>query len=469
MERLSGVDANLLYLETPSLHTHTMKVAVLEVGPGAVTDIESVRAALKPRLPRLPPFRRRLVDLPFGFHHPVWITVDPDLSHHVQLMTAPIPGGPRELDAIVSRIASTPLDRSVPLWELWLVDGLAGGRIAAVVKIHHALADGVAVSDLLANVMDPPHGQDETPADVPAAEPMPSIGRLLRDASVDHGRQLRQLPGLLRRTATGLRAVGRRRRVQKTTPPLPLLDSPRTLLNGALTSERAFAHTSVSLAEVKAVKNAYGVTVGDVSLALVAGAVRDYLTARAALPSMPLVAEVPASTRSEGSRRLGGNELSNIFTALRTDVADPGERLRATHATTSSAKELHSLLGADLYGDWAGYAPPRPFAGAMRLYSRLRLANRHRPPINVIVSSVPGPRVTLGWAQAKLVDIFSVGPVIEGVGLNVTLWSYVDRLEIGVLTCPALVPDPHEITEGMVRALAELSATVGDLAHAASS
>ncbi len=468
MERLSGVDANLLYVETPSLHTHTMKVAVLEPGEGAVTDVEGVREGLRPRLPRLPPFRRQLVDLPWGFHHPVWITVDPDLSQHVFAVTAPTPGGPRELDAIVSGIASTPLDRSRPLWELWLVDGLEGGKIAAVVKIHHALADGVAVSELLANVMDSP-GDEDVDADAPLAEPIPSAGRLLRDAFVDHLGQLRRLPGLLRRTATGLRAAGRQRRLQETSPPLPLLDSPQTILNGALTPARTFAHTSVPLAEVKAVKNAHGVTVGDVSLALVAGAVRDYLLARTALPATPLVAEVPASTRSEGGRRLGGNELSNIFTALRTDVADPAERLRATHETTRSAKELHTLMGAELYGDWAGYAPPRPFAGAMRLYSRLRLADRHRPPINVIVSSVPGPRESLGWAQAELVDIFSVGPVIEGVGLNVTLWSYVDRLEIGVLTCPELVPDPQEIADGMVRALAELSASAGERAKAASS
>ena len=156
MERLTGIDASFLYMETPTLHMHTIKVAVLEPAPGVDYSIERVTADLRERLHLLPPFRRRVIDVPLGFHHPVWIE-DPtfDLDRHVRRATVPAPGGPRELDSVISRIASAPLDRRCPLWELWYVAGLAGGRVAAVGKIHHAVADGVAVAGLLANVMAP--------------------------------------------------------------------------------------------------------------------------------------------------------------------------------------------------------------------------------------------------------------------------------------------------------------------------
>jgi diacylglycerol O-acyltransferase len=458
VERLSGVDANLLYMETPTVHMHTLKIAVLEPSGEAPRSLAAVKQELRDRLPLLPPFRRRLVELPFGFHHPVWITVEPDLDEHVRAATLPAPGGHRQLDELVARIASSPLDRSRPLWELWIVDGLERGRTAAVAKIHHSLADGIAVAELLANVMSPfPGSPPPAPREpVGEAEPVPSRRRLVGDAWIDHRRQLGRLPALVWRTARSLRAVDRRRHELAPAPPLPLWDTPHTILNGALSARRAFASTSLPLAEVRAVKTRCGVTLNDVVLALVAGAVRSFLLARGALPQKPLVAEVPAGTDRPGTRRLSGNVLSNIFTSLCTDVDDPGERLRAIHAGAVGAKEIHAVLGPDLYAAWSDYAPTRAFAGLVRLGSRLRLADRFRPPVNLIVSCVPGPRQPLYWAGGRLVDVFSVGPIIEGAALNVTAWSYVDHLNVGVLTCPDLIAEPHEIADGLHAALREL-------------
>ncbi len=459
MERLRGIDAVFLYMETPTAHMHTIKVAVLEPAPGVDYSIERVKADLRERLHLLPPFRRRIVEVPLGFHHPVWVEDAAfDLDHHVRSRTVPSPGGRHEMDAVISEIASDPLGRRRPLWELWLLEGLADGRVAAVGKVHHAVADGVAIAALLANVMDPSLSGLAEPGMRPrwSPEPLPSRARLLRDALRDHVRQLAHFPALLRRTMHNLAAFARRRRRAAVVSPLPICDAPKTSFNGALTARRAFVSTTLPLAQVRVVREAFGVTLNDVLLALVSGSLRHYLGVRGERPARSLIAEVPVATDRAGERRLAGNRLSNIFTSLCTDVDDPAARVRAVHAVTRAAKELHDGLGPDLYEEWTQYAPPRPFAWTMRLYSRLRLANRHAPPVNVIVSCVPGPRVPLAWPGGRLEAIYSVGPVIEGAGVNVTAWSYVDRLCVGVLTCPDLVPEPREIADGLQDALAEL-------------
>ncbi len=457
MERLTGVDAGLLYMETPTAHMHTMKIAVLETPGGRVLDRHRIRGEMLRRLSLLPPFRRRLVEVPFGLHHPVWVDVEVDIDAHLHWVTADPPGSPRQLDEIVSRIASLPLERSKPLWEVWMVEGLEGGRIAAIAKIHHAVADGVAVAALLQNALGP---VVDAAHDAPRTEPLPTPRQLLREAFRDHRQQIRRLPALVRRTATNLAGVARRRKILEPSPPLPLRDAPYAAFNGALTRERVFASTTLPLADVKAVRAAFDVTVNDVALAVVAGAIRRYLVARNVLPTKPLLAEVPASTDTQHAARISGNHLSNIFTSLCTDVADPVERLRAIGATARSAKEIHEQLGSEMYQEWSRFAPPRAFASFVRLYSRLKLADRHRPPINVIVSSVPGPREPLEFAGVRLVDLFSVGPIIEGAALNVTAWSYVDHFNVGVLSCPGRLDDPHEITEGIRRSLDELVAAI---------
>jgi WS/DGAT/MGAT family acyltransferase len=461
MERLPGIDASFLYMETPTLHMHTIKVALLEPAPGVDYSIARVKRDLRARLHLLPPFRRRIVEVPLGFHHPVWIE-DPafDLDYHVRRTTVPAPGGPREMDAVISEIASTPLDRRRPLWEIWFLEGLAGGRVAAVGKIHHTVADGVAVAGLLANVMTP--GLEDL-ADIGAedawrGEPIPSAGALLRDALRDHGRQLTRLPGLVARTVHNLAAVARRRRRPGLVPPRPVFDAPRTSLNGSLTARRAFASTALPLDDVRRVRAAFGVTLNDVLLAVVAGTLRVHLAARGERPRGSLVAEVPVATDAPGAPRLRGNHLSNIFTSLCTDVDDPVTRLRGIHDVMAAAKEFHELLGSDLFESWIQYAPPKLTAGWMRLYAGLHLVDRHRPPVNVIVSCVPGPRSQLAWSGGTLEAIYSVGPIIEGTALNVTAWTYVDRLCVGTLTCPDLLPDPHAIALGLHDALAELVA-----------
>src|SRR5581483_5706308 len=350
----------------------------------------------------------------------------------------------RELDALVSEIASAPLARDRPLWELWLVVGLRDGRIAAVAKIHHAVADGVAIAGLRANVMAP-----EPPGALPPAAPWegqaaPSATALARGALLDRARAACGLPRLLAKTARNLWRL-RRQRDRGAALPRPMLDVPRAPFNGALSAERRFATAALSL------------TLNDVVLALVAASLRRYLEARRALPPRSLVAEVPVSTDApEDGPRISGNRVANIFTFLHTDVADPIARVHRIHETMVAGKAANGLLGPELFAEWTEHTPGPVYAWVVRSYARWRLADLLRPPINAIVSSVPGPRQRLHWSEGSLHALYSVGPLVEGVGVNVTAWSYVDRLNVGILACPDLLPDPHEVGDGMQDALEEL-------------
>ncbi len=466
MERLPGIDAGYLYMETPTLHMHTLKVALLDPSttPGGYS-FERFRHELDARLHLLPPFRRRVVEVPFGLNHPVWIE-DPDfdLDHHVHRQRLTSPGTRVQMDDAVADIAGHPLDRSRPLWEMWVLEGLEDGDVAFVTKIHHSLADGVAAAALLANVMTTEADEADPPPPLEPwrADPIPSAWRLAVDAVVDGLSRLRHLPRLVAGTVRGARAVARHRRGADVSPPRPIVDVATTSFNASLTPNRSFATTSLSLEDFKTVKSVFGVTVNDVVLAVVAGALRGYLAERGEVPDRPLVAGVPVSSDQPGDApRLTGNKVSNLFTSLRDDIADPVERLQAISEVTRSAKTVQDLLGVEMMENWVEFTPPRPFAFVMRQYSRFSVADRHRPPINLIVSNVPGPRTPFYVAGARLRAIYSVGPILEGIGLNVTVWSYEDRMNFAALACREQVPDLHALTEALPGALAELVDAAG--------
>jgi diacylglycerol O-acyltransferase len=458
MERLTGLDAGFLYMETPSQHMHTLKVAVVDpsTDPNGYS-FERVGEALQQRLHLVPSFRRRLVDVPLQLHHPVWIE-DPafDLHAHLHRAVLPAPGGHQELDDLMSEIVSTPLDRSRPLWELWAVEGLAGGHVAFVSKIHHCLADGVKAAQLLATVLDEQPDAPEPEREDWHPEPPPSRRTLLLDAIKDLAREIARLPKLLGRTFRGVRAAARARRSRDVSPPLPF-STPKLSFNTALSPHRRFVTTSLSLTEVKAIKKALDCTVNDVVLALCAGALRRYLEERGELPGRALMAGVPTSTRSAEAARdraSSGNQVSNLFTVLPVEIGDPEERVRLIHETTKGAKEQLNLLGVDMLADWSEITPPRPFAAIVRAYSRLGLAARHRPPINLVVSNVPGPAEPLYISGSRLLAIYSMGPILENIGLNITVWSYLDTLNFGIVACDDDMP--AALATHLHEALAEL-------------
>ena len=460
-ERLPGVDAGFLYMETPTQHMHTLKVAFLDVSaaPGGYS-YESFSAALGKRLHLLPPFRRRLRNVPLRLHHPVWVEDVPvDVARHLRRVVVPSPGTKREVEQVIGKLASTPLDRSRPLWEIAVLEGIADGTIGVVAKIHHAVADGAAASALLANVMD-----TDQPLDVPAwvPEPSPRAGRLVGHAARDQGRQLLHLPALLWRTLRSVLLLVRRRRDMPVIPPRPVLDTPKVSFNGSISSRRSFATASLSLAEVRAVRSATGVSFNDVVLAVVAGAMVAWLAERDEHPARSLTAGIPVATdRAGGEPRLAGNRVSNMFTSLCTDVPDPVDRLHAISKVTAQAKVMQETLGLKMLEDWVQYTPPAAFSLFMRVYSRLAVANHHPAPFNLVVSNVPGPTQPVTVGAARLTDLFSVGPILEGIGLNITVWSYLDRLNSSALACPDTLPDLPGLVQHLAPALAELVAATG--------
>lgn len=462
---MEGVDAGYLYMETPTMHMHTLKIAIMK--PAQPFEFAQLVDEVAARLAELPPLRRRALPPPFRLHHPLWVTdraVDP--SRHVFHHDVPAPGGMRGLEELIGRVAGTPLDRSRPLWEMHVCEPFEDGRVAVITKMHHALADGVAANALLTGLVDEAGAEVRPARDLPRVglelEPTPSWFVQLRLALLGAITQIGSLPGLLTRTAKAVLSLVRHKRTSSIKVPRPILDVPKTPFNAALSARRNFATCTLSVAQIKEVQRANGVTMNDVVLAVVGGALRNWLLDRGELPPRPLVAGVPVATDAPGAEpRMGGNRVSNLFTSLATDLDDPRERLQAISRITGESKLVQRTLGPDMLIDWVQFAPPAPLSAAMWLYSRTGAASHHPAPFNLVVSNVRGPGQEVGISGALLCDLFSVGPILEGIGLNVTAWSYVDRMNFSFLSCPDLLPDLAPLVAELPRALDELRTMKG--------
>ncbi|MEZ0053362.1 diacylglycerol O-acyltransferase [Mycobacterium sp. MAA66] len=459
MKRLSGWDAFLLYTETPNVHMHTLKIAVIDVS--AMGDrklgIDEFRGVIADRLYKLDPFRYQLVDIPMKFHHPMWReNCDVDLEYHIRPWTLPAPGTRRQLDEAIGQIASTPLDRSRPLWEMYFVEGLENGRIAAVGKVHHALADGVASANLLARSMDLWDEGPETDDHSYATDPAPSSGELIRSAFADHMRQIKKFPGLMKYTADGMGRV--RKSNRKLSPELTRpFTAPPSFMNHVLTPERRFATATLALADVKETSKKLGVTINDLVLSMSSGALRELLLKYDGVADHPLLASVPMAFDFSPDR-ISGNRFSGVLVALPVDVDDTAERVRQARRAADLAKEGHHLVGPELVARWAAYMPPAPVEAMFRRLSALDGQNK---VLNLNISNVPGPRERGEVGDAVITEIYSVGPLTAGSGLNITVWSYVDQLNISVLADGATVDDPHEVTDAMIADFKKIRSVAG--------
>lgn len=458
MKRLSGWDAFLLYSETPNVHMHTLKIAVIDLaGLGDRTfGINEFRRVLRERLYKLEPFGYQLVDIPFKFHHPMWREhAEVDLEYHVRPWRVAAPGGRRELDEAIGEIASTPLDRSRPLWEMYLVEGLANGRVAVVGKIHHALADGVASANLLALGMDITEGPQRD-NDLYVTDPAPSRGQLVRSAFADHLRQIARIPGVVKYTADGMARV--RKSSRKLSPELTRpFTPPPSFMNHVLTPQRRFATATLALADVKETSKKLGVTINDLVLAMSSGALRELLLKYDGKADHPLLASVPMSYDFSPDR-ISGNRFSGVLIALPVDVDDAAQRVQQAREAALLAKESHQLVGPELVARWAAYMPPAPMESMFR-----RLSNKdgQNKVLNLNISNVPGPREVGKVGGATVTEIYSVGPLTAGSGLNITVWSYVDQLNISVLADGSTTDDPHEVTAGMVEDFKQIRRAAG--------
>jgi diacylglycerol O-acyltransferase / wax synthase len=458
VKRLNGMDAMLLYSETPNLHTHTLKVAILDPSDfDGEFDFEAFRLHVLRRLHLLEPLRYKLVDIPGQLHHPMWQeNCEVDLDYHLRRVQVPAPGGRSELDEVIGRVASTPLDRTRPLWEFHFAEGLADGRFALIGKVHHALADGVASVNLLARAMDL-RGPVQDERDNDEAGVTMTKGDLLREAAKDHARQIAELPGLLKDAALGMSRVRRRSKERGDHPDLAdAFAAPATFLNHVVSPQRRFASATLPFPEVKATAKALGVTVNDMVLAIATGGLRTLLLNYDGQAERPIIASVPTAT--DKSDRVTGNEISGLMISLPVHVADAAERARLVSLATKIAKEDHEIMGPELYGRLMAYLPTAFAPAAFRWLGRHDVPNKL---MNVAVSSVVGPRERGHFGGAAVTEIYSTGVLSPGAPVNITVWSYVDGLGIAVLTDDQTFNDPHEATEAMIKAFAELRSAAG--------
>jgi WS/DGAT/MGAT family acyltransferase len=468
MQVLEGMDAAFLSLETPTTPLHVGAVLVLDPPEGTrslfspSTRYAQIRRVISQRLHLVGPMRQRAIRVPFGLHHPVWVD-DPDfeLDDHLARASLPSPGGSRELDAFVANAMSRQLDPDRPLWEMFVVEGLAGDRTALIAKVHHAILDGVSGASILAAFLDlsPRARVISLPTDPWDPDPLPSTTQLLRYTASSLSHQ----PGLALNTlSSGIEAMAdlgmhnRELFSRGEVPPPAFFSAPRTSFNGAVSNRKRFSSLSIPLDDVKLVRQTFEGTVNDVILAGVAGGLQRLLRARGEEVDQSLVAMVPVSTRPVGEGGALGNQVSGMLVSLATDTDDPVRRLDAIAESTRVAKDQEQLHRGKLVGGLAQIAPPALASRLARAVAGTKLFDRVRPPFNVVISSVRGPDFSLFCAGSRVATMYPVGPIAEGIGLNVTIISYLDQLQFGLLACRKLLPELDVLADFIDDALGEL-------------
>jgi diacylglycerol O-acyltransferase len=474
MRQLTSLDAQFLALETPRQSGHVGGLAILDTSttPSGTLTCADIQALIVERLPLLPPLRWRLQEVPLGLDYPYWVDdIDFDLDFHVRELALPSPGSDAQLAEQVARIVSRPLDRAKPLWELYLISGLESGHTAMLTKIHHALIDGMSGAEIMGLLLDlTPDGRDvPTPErwgdDAPPPGDLEMLARGLLGLPRYPLRALRSLPAAMPNieetpfaTLPGAGAIGRVAKAIARTDggPRERMVAPKTSFNGRVSPHRRFTFGQLSLDDVKAVKNAFGVTVNDVVVCICAGAVRRWLLEHGELPDVPLVAQIPVSVRTGEQAGTYGNRIMLMSAPLFTDEAEPVRRLRRTQESLMMMKERHRALPATLLQDANHFIPPAVFSRAARLTFSLATSRPGRPTWNLVISNVPGPQVPLYCAGARLVANYPVSVITDGMGLNITVMSYCGRLDFGIVADRRQMPDVARLMGWLNESLREL-------------
>ena len=459
-------------METANTYGHVNGLAIYERPDGDFDPYQAAYDRFDALIGRLEPMRRRLVEVPFKLDHPYWID-DPDfdLSYHVRHIGLAPPGGADQLAEQVARIVGRRMDRSRPLWEAYVIEGLGDGRWAMLTKTHHATIDGASGVLLLGMLTDPapniplPDHVDWVGETVPSDREL--LERTMRNLAANPVKGMRLSLRMIRNFAEAagvdsvsaiasqardaLKSVALGGEVDTPEPVhrvrIPLSPAPPTPFNRAVTPHRRFAMRSTALANIKALKDATGCTVNDVVMAICAGALREYLLRHDALPAAPLRAMVPVSIRTGEEEDPWTNRVGGIIADLPTNCDDPLERVRRCHEAMNEAKLQMDVLPAEDIAELAQVAPPLAATAAMRLQSRLRLADRVNLPTNVVISNVPGPREALYFAGSKMTNYIPVSTIADDMGLNITVHSYLDRLDFGLIADRELVPDLWDLVD----------------------
>jgi diacylglycerol O-acyltransferase / wax synthase len=478
MRQLTSLDAQFLALESPRQTGHVGALAILDDSEraGGKLEIGDVCKLIEERLALLPPLHWRLAEVPLGLDYPYWIE-DPefDLDFHVRELALPAPGADAKLAEQVARIIARPLDRSRPLWELYLIHGLEGGGVGMLTKVHHAVIDGLSGAEIMAVLFDlAPEGRKLGDGGRPNAEREPSdvemLARGLAGIPRYPARMLRSVPrtlpnltetpfGTLPGAGVVSRVAGRVQRAligDAARAGRPTPRAPKTSFNRRISAHRRFAFGQLSLEEVKAIKNEHGFTVNDVVVTIATGAVRRWLIEHGELPAEPLVAQIPVSVRTSEQAGTYGNRIMLMSAPIYTNLPDPIVRLRKAHESLAVMKERHRALPAELLQDANHFIPPAVFARAARATFALATSSPGRPTWNLVISNVPGPQVPLYCAGARLDANYPVSVITDGMGLNITVMSYCGHLDFGIVADRDQMPDLWKMIDWLSESLEEL-------------
>ncbi|MEU7745938.1 wax ester/triacylglycerol synthase family O-acyltransferase [Nonomuraea sp. NPDC049158] len=520
MRQLTALDAQFLNVESATTAANVAGLAILDPAEGHVTR-DNLAALLLERLHLSPALSLRLAKVPFGLDRPYWVPdTEFDIGNHLFETTLPAPGGERQLAETVAALHARRLDRAHPLWEMHLINGLADGLAAVYTKVHHAAIDGVSGAETLATLLDlSPDARDPLPHDCRSGR---TPHQANRPDQTPHqtgqtgltgqtpGKALdmapeRQTPGLVdmasERQAPGLMGMLAAAAVQTAThplravrsavkaagdldaipvasalpgsrliaraarfvagddtrrPELPSLTVPRTPFNGPISGRRHLSFGSVSLKDVKSVAKANGMSVNDIVMALCTSALRSWLEERDALPDEPLVVAVPVAVRTAGAGETVGNQISAMITPMPTNVADPVRRLRAVGATMSAAKRRFALAPPAWLNELCSLLPA-PIT-SLATPAIFRLASVTFPPINLIISNVPGPQFPLYLCGGRILSYYPLSVLTDmSGGVNITCFSYDGMLDFGVVACPERMDDVWGLLSHLKTALDELS------------
>jgi diacylglycerol O-acyltransferase / wax synthase len=462
MKQLGGADAGFLYMETPQTPMHVASLNIVELPKGFKGDFyETYKTHIAGRLHLVPVLQRKIVPVPWDIDHPLWVDDDEvDLDYHIRHLGLPKPGTMKQLEELVGRLHSNFLDRSRPLWEFYVIDGLAGNRLAVYTKIHHAAVDGGANMALNQMMYDPtpvPRQIDAPPQPARRGEHpgvLEVLGTAYKHLVDEQVSAVKSIPQVLKAIASLAQpVVGGARQLQLKRP--AALVAPKTMLNVSVTSQRAFTACSLPMAQAKAIAKQTDTKLNDVVMAVCAGALRRYLLERDELPAEPMVAMVPVSLREPGNTE-SNNQVSAMLCSLATHLDDPLERLLAIHASSVEAKGLSGKIRAATPREFPVFGAPLLLQGAIGLYARSGLADRLAPTANVVISNVPGPQAPLYLAGAKILTLYPVSIPSHGMALNMTVQSYQGSLDFGLTACRRAVPELGKLAIYLEQSLREL-------------
>ena len=459
MHKLTGLDASFLYMETDETPMHVSSLLICEPSKEGDNPFELLKSQIAERAHEIPSFYRKLKNTPFYMDHPVWVTAkDIDFDYHIKHARLPSPGTVEQLRTLIQGLHSLTLDRDRPLWQFYVIEGIEDAEFglpknsfALYTKSHHASIDGgagIAVMDIISDrapTPRPPLPKNK----IRLQEEKPGMFELI---GASYGRFMQQQADLLGKIPSILKAAGSFAKVafedsaslMKTMQP-----APKTRFNVRIQKQRAFGAQTLSLPEVIGLAKQTGSTLNDVVMAICGGALRRYLEGHNELPEESLVAAVPVSLREFGDAS-NTNQVAMMTCALGSDIADPIERLQAVHEHAKGSKKQIGAIKDVIPQDYVFFGAPVFVTAMAQLTSRTDIVNRMPSPINVTISNVPGPRRNVYFAGSKVLAQYPVSIATHGCALNITLQSYVDRLEFGLVACKIAVPDVQDIADFIV-------------------